>query len=145
MTRTVTCQCCGAQVQADPLKAHADEAEANGVKRSTFYNRISRGATVDEAKAPMKAKGYTEDDVAEAEANGINRKAFQQRISMGWSLDDAKYRKKGQRKPVDPFMAEAKRRGIDGNTFRNRVRRGWSKAKAAVTPKQVQYREWNYQ
>lgn len=94
-----------------------------------------------------KPNGYMDAHIAEAALVGISRKTFYRRLEIGWSLEEAKTRplNLNPRKGDCPFLRAAKRRGIDGNTFRNRVRRGWSKAKAAVTPKQQQFREWNYQ
>lgn len=103
------------RVQNNLWPKYSEAAEKNGVSRDTFFGRIYRGWTPEEAagrppmkpwesgtRKPYKRKLIPEDVYTLAEKNGISRSAVYQRVHRYcWSFEQAATTPliKGRRKP----------------------------------------------
>jgi hypothetical protein len=134
-----------------------EQAERNGISRTTFYNRVRQlGWSKEKAMTtpPQKRKFHSNKWIKIAEKNGICYSTYKYRVNeLGWEperaatqqLQDRRSQAKRAHESARKYPLEIinllKRNGINYDTFRSRIYAGWSMEKAAtvktMTPREI--------
>jgi hypothetical protein len=114
-----------------------EEAEANGISRKNFYQRVNRyKMTVEKAKTkPLKIKGrLTEEEKEIAISNGITVEQAEARIRRGMPKEKAITKKMMVKTKRKHSIEIAESNGIQRPTFNSRILGGWNEYKARTYP-----------
>lgn len=126
-------------------KEWKNHAEDNGIKGSTFDNRVDLGWTYEEAATVPVSRHNISDDKKKwldvAKSNGISNQTFNSRLRRGLTLEQAATQARKHYATKSYWHELALSKGMKDTTFRNRVRKGWTEQDAATIPVDKQYRK----
>jgi hypothetical protein len=111
-------------------------AEAKGISRRTFYNRVHNGWSIEQA-VNMPLQDYrllSPEDEARAIEHGVEIELAKTRIHNGWDWDEALTTPVNNHWLYTEDAKEAKVNGIKGVTFYGRLNRGWTVEEAKTVP-----------
>jgi lambda repressor-like predicted transcriptional regulator len=123
-------------------KSIAEWARSAGLSYKLLYQRLARGASLEQALAPSKTKGSSLRQLARR--YGVNPRTIIDRMRRGMSLEQALTAPDGRKRNAKTLTCDgltlsvrqwSERTGIPVNTIHGRLRKGMSPKQALTVPR----------